>query len=85
MNHVHTLVILLLGGILLYFAGGLWIVVLAIRRNFWYGIACFFLPVLQVLYVGMNWREGRAPFFIQLAGMLMMLLASLIAYLQRGR
>lgn len=68
-NHIHTLVLLLLGGTLLHFRGGLWIVVLTIRKNLWFGIGCFFLPVLQWIYVGMNWKEGHAAFFMQLAGL----------------
>lgn len=81
-NKVYIL--MLLSGSALYFGSGLWIVILALRRNFWFGVACFCFPMLQWVYVALNWREGRTPLFVQIAGFVLVMLTVLIRYLTRG-
>ena len=70
----------LFAGIALYFISALWIVILAFRRNFWFGCGCFFLPILQLVYVITNWRDSHWAFYVHLAGYALILAAAGMAY-----
>jgi len=52
----------------LSFVGGLWIVVLAWQKGILWGLACLFIPVLQLVYIALNWKESKSAFFLILAG-----------------
>jgi len=69
--HRSPFVIPILLGIGVYFLSALWIIFLAFRKNLLFGLACFFFPIAQLLYVALNWKEGRWPFFLQVASYLL--------------
>jgi hypothetical protein len=52
----------------LCFIGGLWIIVLAWQRGIVWGLACLFIPVVQLIYVALNWKESKSAFFLIVAG-----------------
>jgi hypothetical protein len=58
--------------------GGLWIVVLAWQRGILWGLGCLLLPVLQLVYVALNWKEAKTAFYLLLAGFAAFFLSSLI-------
>jgi hypothetical protein len=55
-------------GYVLSFFGGLWIIVLAWQRGILWGLGCLLFPILQLVYVVLNWKEAKSPFFLLLAG-----------------
>jgi hypothetical protein len=53
---------------ILCFLGGLWIVVMAWQKGILWGLGCLFFPVLQLIYVALNWKQAKSAFFLQVAG-----------------
>ena len=48
--------------------GGFWFLVAAFRESIWWGLACLFLPIVQLFFLIVHWDEARKPFFFQLLG-----------------
>ena len=69
--------VLLILGWLLAFLGSLWIIILGWQRNILWGLICFLVPIVQLVYVAAHWKESKEPFFLLMAGLAMMLLAAL--------
>jgi len=61
--------VLLWVGYALCFVGGLWVVVLAWQKGIVWGLGCLFFPVLQLVYVALNWKQTKSAFFLLLAGL----------------
>ena len=55
-------------GYALCFIGGLWVIVLAWQKGIVWGLGCLLFPPLQLIYVALNWKEAKSPFFLWLAG-----------------
>jgi hypothetical protein len=70
--------IFLYAGYSLCFFGGLWIVILAWQKGILWGLGCLFVPVIQLVYVALNWKESRSGFFLQLAGFAALLVSVLV-------
>ena len=74
---VHALGwIFLIFGWLLAFLGSLWIIVIAWQRNILWGLVCFLVPIVQLVYVAAHWKESKDGFFLQVAGLALMILAA---------
>ena len=58
--------------------GACWIIYVAWQRSVIWGAACFFIPVCQLFYVALHWREAKHPFFLLLAGFAVRVLAEMI-------
>ncbi len=65
-------------GYALRFLGGLWIIVLAWQKGIIWGLGCLFFPVLQLIYVALNWKQAKSAFFLQLAGFGAFILSAVI-------
>lgn len=65
-------------GIVLCFVGGLWIIVLAWQRGILWGLACLFIPIIQLIDVALNWRETKSAFFLLLAGFFALTLSAMV-------
>jgi hypothetical protein len=65
-------------GYALFFLGGIWIIVLAWQDSIIWGLGCLFLPVLQLFYIGLNWKKSKNAFFLLLAGFGAIFISSLI-------
>ena len=75
---VHTLGwILFILGWVLAFLGSLWIITLGWQRNVYWGVVCFAFPVIQLVYVAGHWKESKEAFFLQIAGLALVILAAL--------
>ena len=55
-------------GYVLCVLSGLWIIVLAWEKGIVWGLGCLFFPVLQLIYVALNWKQTKSAFFLMLAG-----------------
>jgi hypothetical protein len=40
-------------------------------------LVCFLIPIVQLVYVAAHWKESKEGFFVQIAGLLLMLLAAI--------
>jgi len=65
-------------GYALCFLGGLWVIVLAWQKGVVWGLGCLFFPVLQLIYVALNWKQAKSAFFLQLAGFAAFILSAVI-------
>jgi len=74
--HILGWIFLVLGWVLA-FLGSVWIIVLARQRNILWGLVCFLVPIVQFVYVAAHWKESKEGFFIQISGLVLMLLAAL--------
>jgi len=55
-------------GIALAVVGNLWIIVLAFRTGFLWGLGCLFLPPVGLLYCVLNFRETWKPLVVSVVG-----------------
>lgn len=55
-------------GYVLCFIGELWIIVLAWEKGILWGVGCLLFPAAQLVYVALNWKQAKSPFFVLLAG-----------------
>ena len=62
----------------LTFIGGLWIIVLAWQKGILWGVGCLLFPFLQLLYVGLNWRETKSAFLVLLAGFVALIVSAVL-------
>jgi hypothetical protein len=76
-SHIIGWILLALGYVLV-FLGGLWIIVLAWQRSVLWGAACLLLPGAQLVYVIAHWKESKEGFFLTLAGLALLILATII-------
>jgi FtsH-binding integral membrane protein len=72
-----ALIILL--GIVIFIIGGLLFLVAAFRESIWWGLACLFLPVVPLFFLIVHWQNAKKPFFIQLAGFVVILVGAIIS------
>jgi hypothetical protein len=78
---MHIVMLALLAvGYLAALVGGIWMVVNAFRTSIGWGLGTLFLwlPV-GLIFLVKNWQQNRRPFFIQLAGIGMVIVAFVIA------
>ena len=68
--------LLLWTGYALCCLGGLWVIVLAWQKGILWGLGCLLFPVL--IYVGLNWKQAKSAFFLQLAGFGALILSALV-------
>ena len=66
-------------GIILFAVGGFLFLVAAFRESIWWDLACLFLPVVQIFFLIVHWRNARKPFFIQLLGLVVFLVGIIIS------
>lgn len=57
---------LILLGIVVLVIGGFWFLVTAFRESVLWGLACLFLPIVQLFFLIVHWPEAKRPFFLQL-------------------
>jgi hypothetical protein len=64
---------LMMAGYLVLVVGGLWMVIVAFQESVLWGIGCMVLPFLGLVFLFMYWQQAKRPFFLQLAGMALVL------------
>jgi len=60
--------LLLVVGFLAALVGGIWILVLAFQESLIWGLGCFFVPFVSLIFVIMNWDISKNAFFLNLGG-----------------
>ncbi len=69
--------VFLILGYVLAFLGSLWIIVLGWQRKILWGVICFLVPAVQLVYVAVYWKESKEALFLLLAGLGLVILAAL--------
>jgi hypothetical protein len=63
-------IVFIFGGVLAL-AGSLMIIIEAFKMSFWWGLAVLFIPLAGLIFVIMNWREGRNGAYVLILGTLL--------------
>jgi hypothetical protein len=68
------LLLVLVMGMILAFAGGLWLLISAFHQSLVWGLACLFLaPISTLIFIIMHWQEAKKPFLLWLAGLVLLI------------
>jgi hypothetical protein len=68
---------LIISGLIIFVVGGLWYLVAAFRVSIWWGLACIFIPIVQLFFLFAHWQEAKRPFFLQMIGFGLILAGSM--------
>ncbi len=72
------MVVLAYIGIGLIFIGGLGFLIAAFQTSIWWGLGCLLLYPVSIVYLLMHWSEAKNPFLLQLLGLGLVLLATVL-------
>jgi len=70
--------LLVFGGAITAFIGGIWILVLAFQKSVLWGLGCLVIPLVSLVFVIMNWEETKKPFGINVLGAVIMVIGSMM-------
>jgi hypothetical protein len=65
---------LLYVGLAVFIAGGIGTLIAAFKTSLWWGLGCLFIAPVSLVFLFMHWGVAKNPFFLQLAGIGIMLL-----------
>ncbi|WP_105199599.1 MULTISPECIES: hypothetical protein [unclassified Pseudoalteromonas] len=60
-------------GIVIFLIGGIGFLIAAFKTNILWGLACLFISPVSIIYLILHWSEAKNPFFLQLAGLAVVL------------
>jgi hypothetical protein len=66
------LLLVLVVGMVLAFAGGLWLLIVAFRQSILWGLAYMFVPFAALVFIIVHWQEAKKPFLVLLLGLALM-------------
>jgi len=78
MDHSGGALIILLGIIIGIF-GELMLLIAAFRESIWWGLACLCLPFISFFFLIVHWPKARRPFFLQLFGLVVIIVGAIIS------
>ncbi len=55
--------------------GGIGFLVAAFKESVWWFIGCILLSPVSLLFLILHWHEAKNPFFLQLAGLIVIFIA----------
>ena len=69
---------LILLGLVIFIVGGFLFLVAAFRESVLWGLACLFIPIVQLFFLIVHWPEARKPFFVQLLAFVLIIVGFII-------
>ena len=72
-------IVLLILGFILAAVGGIWLLVEQFKESVLWGLGSLFVPFVALVFVIMHWSVSKKPFFIQLAGIGLIILGVLLS------
>jgi hypothetical protein len=69
---------LLLIGWLVSLVGGIMLLIVAFKENILWGLGCIFVPFVALIFIVMHWEASKKPFFIELAGAVLVIIGILL-------
>ena len=67
MTFQHELMFIL-AGVTIYLVGAGWVLVLALKKSFWWALLCLFIPIAAFLFIIFHWPSTKDPLFLKLSG-----------------
>ena len=55
-------------GVIIMIIGFIMLLIVAFKKNIWWGLGSIFVPFVALIFLIMNWQKGKKSFFIWLAG-----------------
>jgi uncharacterized membrane protein len=65
-------------GIFIVIIGGIGFLIAAFKTSIIWGLACILVSPVSIIYLILHWSEAKNPFFLQLAGLVIILLSGFI-------
>ena len=65
-------------GFIVMAVGGIWILIEAFKESALWGIGCILFNPVSLIFVIMHWDVAKKPFFINLAGIAIMILGAIL-------
>nr|CEN54963.1 putative integron gene cassette protein [uncultured bacterium] len=62
-------------GLIVFIIGGIGSLIASFKVSVLWGLACF-IPLVQLIFLVLHWDVAKNPFFLQLAGVVLMILGS---------
>ncbi len=62
-------------GILIIIIGGIGFLIAAFRSSILWGLFCILIAPVSIIYLVLHWSEAKNPFFLQLLGVAVLLIA----------
>jgi hypothetical protein len=69
---------LIVVGMIMLIIGGVWFLVAAFRESVLWGLACLFVPIVQLFFLIVHWPEAKRPFLFQLLAIVLVIVAMFI-------
>ena len=66
-------------GILIFFAGGIGLLIAAFRTGIIWGLAVLFIAPVALFYIIVHWHNAKGPFKLQMLGLIIILTCSYIS------
>ena len=60
-------------GFVIFIIGGFWFLIAAFWESVLWGLACLFIPIVQLFFLIVHWPEAKRPFFLQLLAFVMII------------
>jgi membrane protein CcdC involved in cytochrome C biogenesis len=67
-------------GYVVCLAGGIWFLVEAFRESILWGLGCLLLGPVSIVFLILHWDVAKRPFFLQLKGLAVILIAVLVLH-----
>ena len=66
-------------GYIIMLVGSIWVLVIAFQESVLWGVCALLIPFAILVFVVMNWEKAGKPFLISLAGIVPMVIGTVIA------
>ena len=66
-------------GLAVFVIGGIGTLIAAFKTNILWGIGCLLLAPVSLIFLILHWNVAKNPFFLQLAGFVIILVGSSLA------
>ena len=71
--------LLVIIGSIVFFVGWIWIIIEAFKTSILWGLGTLIVPIVGLIFVLMNWEDGKKPFLIYLAGIALMVVGVILS------
>ena len=69
---------LILLGSIIFIIGGFWFLIAAFRESVLWGLACLFIPIVQLFFLIVHWPKAKKPFLLQLLAIVLIIVGLFI-------
>jgi hypothetical protein len=66
-------------GSIVHLVGGFWFIIVSFRTSIWWGLCCLFIPLGELMFLIVYWKDTSKPFGVSLLGIAILVGAIFIA------